>query len=88
MRVRAVDGTEPQGAALVLAVLRHAEKAPDGPWAASPRMSAVTDATGTVWFVEGDQVSRLVPLSCRCACAEVTTYSGGVEISRIVGPAR
>ncbi|MFH0244436.1 hypothetical protein ACGRHY_18930 [Streptomyces sp. HK10] len=86
MTVRVVDGREAVGTLLVLAVLEHAETAPVGPWAASERLGAVADGSGAVWFPQGDGVARLVPLGCRCECAELTTYRRGVETSRIVGP--
>ena len=84
MRVRTVDGTEAAGTMLVLAVMEHAEEAPEGPWTAQLGMAAVVDGEGAVWFVGTDDVGRLVPLSCRCEHAELTTYRKGVEISRTV----
>ncbi|MEU6768624.1 hypothetical protein ABZ916_39705 [Streptomyces sp. NPDC046853] len=84
MRVRTLDGTEAAGTSLVLAVIEHAETAPDGPWTAQLGMAAVVDGAGAVWFVGVDEVARLVPLSCACEHAELTTYRRGVEICRSV----
>lgn len=84
MRVRSLDGRESVGTVLVLAVLEHAETAPDGPYAAHEGLGAVVDGSGAVWFVDEASVARLVPLSCRCECAELTTYRHGVEIGREV----
>lgn len=89
--IRALDdggGTDGAAASLVLAVIEHAETAPVGPWAARVAQRAVVDGTGAVWFVESDSVARLVPLSCRCECAELTKYRDGEEISRDVRPTR
>ncbi|KPC79534.1 hypothetical protein [Streptomyces sp. NRRL S-4] len=84
MNVRTLDGTEAAGFLLVLDVYRHAESAPAGPWTAQLGMAAVVDGSGAVWFVGDGEVSRLVPLSCRCEHAELTTYSKGAEICRTV----
>lgn len=84
MMVRTLDGTEAAGTSLVLAVVEHAETVPDGPWTAQLGMAAVVDGAGAVWFVGVDEVARLVPLPCSCEHVELTTYSGGVEISRTV----
>ncbi|MER5507173.1 hypothetical protein ABT052_17810 [Streptomyces sp. NPDC002766] len=86
--MRTLDGTEPAGLQLVLAVLEHAERAPEGPWTADLGRAAVVDGEGTVWFVGEESVDRLVPLSCRCEHAELTTFLGGVEIFRTVTAAR
>jgi hypothetical protein len=90
MRVRTVDGKETDGLRLLLAVIEHAEAVPDGPWAYSAVQGALVDPTGAVWMKasEGCSVQRVLLLPCRCACAELTTYRHGVEISRIVGPTR
>ncbi|MFE1430374.1 hypothetical protein ACFW6C_33120 [Streptomyces fungicidicus] len=88
MRVRTLDGREAAGLQLVLAVLEHAERAPDGPWTADLGMAAVVDGQGAVWFVGADSVDRLVTLSCPCQHAELTTFLDGVEIFRTVTAAR
>ncbi|WP_149552920.1 hypothetical protein [Streptomyces marokkonensis] len=84
MRVRTLDGTEAAGLVLVLDVLEHAERAPEGPWTAAVGMAAVVDGSGAVWFVGEGEVGRLVPLPCRCEHVELTTYSKGAEICRTV----
>jgi hypothetical protein len=88
MLVRTLDGSEAAGTRLVLAVLEHAETAPDGPWAAHEGMGAVVDGSGAAWFVQGRSVARLVPLGCGCECAELTEFADGVEITRSVGSTR
>jgi hypothetical protein len=85
MRVRTLDGTEAAGTQLVLAVLEHAETAPEGPWTADLGRAAVLDASGAVWFVGTGDVGRLVQLPCACEHFELTTYRKGEEISRTVG---
>ncbi|MET7431966.1 hypothetical protein ABZT16_23735 [Streptomyces flaveolus] len=84
MRVRTLDGPEAAGTVLVLAVLEHAERAPDGPWTAQLGMAAVVDGEGAVWFVGDGDVSRLLPLPCACEHVELVTYRDGMEISRTV----
>lgn len=84
MRVRTLDGSEAAGTVLVLAVLEHAERAPEGPWTADLGMAAVVDGSGSVWFVGDGDVSRLVPLPCRCGHVELTTYRKGAEVSRTI----
>lgn len=85
MRVRTLDGTEAAGLVLALAVVEHAEGAPEGPWLVNLGDAMVVDGSGTAWFVGTDSVSRLLELSCRCEHWELTTFSRGAEISRTVG---
>jgi len=88
MRVRAVGGTEAAGTCLVLSVLQHAERPPEGPWTADVGQRSVMDGAGAVWFVERRSVARVVALSCPCGCAELTTFRQGAEVERSVGPTR
>lgn len=82
--IRPVQGSVAAGIALVAAVMEHAGAVPSGPWSTHADMQALVDEKGVTWFVEGDQVSRLVALSCRCEHAELTTYREGVEMGRVI----
>ncbi|GEK03507.1 hypothetical protein [Streptomyces sp. 1-11] len=84
MVVRTLDGTEAAGLQLVLAVVQHAPRLPEGPWTADLGMAAVVDGEGVVWFVGEDGVDRLVTLACPCQHAELTTFLDGAEIFRTV----
>ncbi|MEW2082349.1 hypothetical protein [Streptomyces sp. NPDC005283] len=92
MKVKPVDGKSAAGMRLLTVVMQHAELAvlPEGAWTSEASEGRLMDPEGSVWLIEdgGLAVSRVVPLSCPCECAELTTYMDGEEISRQVGPAR
>lgn len=84
---RAVDGSEAAGMRLVLAVVlavAETDVTVPRPWTTSVAQRTVLDGAGVMWSVaeDGVTVQRIVALGCRCGCAELTTFGGGVEISR------
>lgn len=82
------SGSEPAGALLVLSVMEHAGRRPDGELVVDADQRAVMDAAGAVWLVDVDQVARVLALPCRCRCIELTNYRDGAETSRSVTPGR
>jgi hypothetical protein len=87
MRVRAVDGTQAQGAGLAARVLREmpADVPLPEPWVTHAGQGQLLDGDGAHWFVEpGGGVRRVVWLRCSCRHYEATWYRGGLEISRVV----
>ncbi len=88
--VRPLNGSRPAGVLLLLAVQEHAEvdAVRGGAWLTDAAGGRLMDSAGAVWEVSAGLVRRIVFLSCRCSCTEVTTYRDGAEVARIVGPAR
>ncbi|MEH0543267.1 hypothetical protein QA802_09335 [Streptomyces sp. B21-105] len=91
MRVKAIDGKRAGGVRLLAVVVQHAvlSALPPGGWTSEASQGRLMDAQGDVWLVEdgGLCVKRVHMMPCRCACAELTTYRDGVEVSRVVGAA-
>lgn len=89
--VKAIDGRRAAGMRLLAVVVQHAELAvlPEGRWTSEASEGRLMDSEGSVWFIAdgGLSVQRLQLLSCRCVCAELTTYQDGAEVSREMGPA-
>lgn len=84
--VKPLNGSEPSGTKLLLAILAELPPGHDlpKPWITHVADRQLLDGAGAHWFVDDLGVQRLVWLTCGCHQVEATRFVGGFEVERSV----